>query len=267
MPRRVSEKRNETKSVRAVDRAIEILQAFSIDKPLMSVLDIQKKVRLSRPTVYRLLETLQSHNLIRVHGEPQRFSLDYGIGRLAQNWTASVDPILVGRPLVEKLHNQTKETVALAVLRGNEHFYVMELKSPHVLSMSRGIGPVGHLTRGATGKTILAFMNDDDREAVLRTTPKDVDKVRLAKDLSAVRANGYWVAHSEIFAGAIGIAAPYFDASNRVAGSLIAYGPEARFDKERIRTVTQQVVAYANELSVALGHMPSGERTVAPWRK
>ena len=46
-----------------------------------------------------------------------------------------------------------------------------------MLSMSRGIVPVGHLTRGATGKTILAFMNDNDREVVLRTIPKDVDKV------------------------------------------------------------------------------------------
>ena len=226
----------------------------------MSVFDIQKKVRLSRPTVYRLLETLEARNFVRVHGEPQRYSLDYGVGRLAQNWIASVDPIVTGHPLVEKLRSQTNETVALAVLRGYEHFYAMELKSQHVLSMSRGIGPVGHLTRGATGKTILAFMNDNDREVVLRTIPKDVDKVRLAKDLSFVRANGFWVAHSEVFAGAIGIAAPFFDASNRVLGSLIAYGPEARFDKERIRSVTQQVVACAKELSVALGHTPSGGR-------
>lgn len=92
---------------------------------------------------------------------------------------------------------------------------------------------------------------------VLRTASKDVDKGRLAKDLSFIRANGYWVAHSEIFAGAIGIAAPYFDSSSRVAGSLIAFGPEVRFDKERIRSVTQQVVASASDLSAAIGHMSS----------
>ncbi|MBS2085448.1 helix-turn-helix domain-containing protein, partial [Klebsiella pneumoniae] len=37
-------------SVRAVDRAIAILQCFSADQPAMSVIDIQKRVGLSRPT-------------------------------------------------------------------------------------------------------------------------------------------------------------------------------------------------------------------------
>lgn len=68
-------------SVRAVDRAIEILQYFSADKPSMSVLDIQERVSLSRPTLYRLLQTLASKGLVRAFGDTQRFSLDYGGGQ------------------------------------------------------------------------------------------------------------------------------------------------------------------------------------------
>src|SRR5882757_10603856 len=145
-------KNDQVKGVRAVDRAVEILRSFSAEKASMSVLEIQEKVGLSRPTLYRLLETLASHGLIRTHGTPQRFSLDYGVGQLAQNWMAGLDPIAAGQPIVERLHEETKETVDLMVLRGLQHICVLELPSPHVLSMARGIGPMGHLGHGASGR-------------------------------------------------------------------------------------------------------------------
>ena len=61
--------------VRAVDRAIAILQCFTPDQPAMSVIEIQKRVGLSRPTLYRLLQTLAQRDLIQAEGEPQRFRL------------------------------------------------------------------------------------------------------------------------------------------------------------------------------------------------
>jgi IclR family transcriptional regulator, acetate operon repressor len=252
MPRAAA---NKIKSVRAIDRAIEILNAFSADKPSMSVLEIEKKVGLNRPTVYRLLETLASHGLIRTHGTPQRFSLDYGVGRLAQNWMAGLDPVAAGQPIIERLHEETRETVALMILRGRQHFCVLELPSPHVLSMARGIGPMGHLGRGASGKTILAFMDDKDTEAVLRTLPKGLDRKAVLTDLAGIRRDSVRVSRSEIFDGAVGVAAPYFDHNGRVAGSIIVYGPEIRFSEQRIAQIRRRVVDSAAELSAALGHV------------
>jgi IclR family acetate operon transcriptional repressor len=245
--------------VRSVHRALDILDVFTPETPSVSVVEIQKKVRLSRPTVYRLLETLAAHGFIRVHGAPSRYSLDYTVGRLAQNWLAGMEPAVVGRPFAERLHDQTMETVALAIVRGHQHFYVLELVGRHVLSMSRGIGPMDHLSRGASGKAILAFLNENDRKIVLRTSPKDLDRDALLKELDFIRANKFWVARSEVFAGAVGIAAPYFDATNRVVGSMIVFGPEVRFSDERIANTTSQVVKCAEELSAAMGHAASRE--------
>jgi IclR family transcriptional regulator, acetate operon repressor len=221
----------------------------------MSVLDIQKKVRLSRPTLYRLLETLASHGFVRAHGTPQRFSLDYALGQLAQNWQAGLDPIAAGQPIIERLHEETKETVALMVLRGHQHVCVLELPSPHVLSMSRGIGPTTHLATGSSGKAILAFMTEKDIETVLRTAPKDVDRDVVLADLAATRRDKVRVSRGEIIGGAVGIAAPYFDNANRVIGSIIVFGPDVRFDEERIAKVKRRVVEAAAELSSALGQV------------
>ena len=246
-------------SVRSVNRAIAILKAFSIGKPSMSVIEIQGKVNFSRPTVYRLLETLVAQGLVRAHGTPQRFSLDYEVGRLGQTWVAGLDPVVSGLPILERLHQETKETVSLALTRERQHLYVWEMPSPHVMSMSRGIGPMDHLTRGASGKVILAFMNEEDRDSVLLTTPKDIDKKYLLKQLEKIRRDKYYVARGEIFPGAVGIAAPYFDRSNCVTGAVVVYGPEVRFSDKTITKTIKLVVESALAISATLGHVGSLE--------
>src|SRR6266849_4173336 len=104
---------NKIKTVRAVERAIEILQSFSVGKPSMSVVELQKTVRLSRPTLYRLLHTLVAKGLVRADGEPQRFTLDHGVAQLAHVWMSALDASNAAGPIISRLRDQTGETSAL----------------------------------------------------------------------------------------------------------------------------------------------------------
>jgi IclR family transcriptional regulator, acetate operon repressor len=262
MPR-VKNPKSQTGTVRAVERAIEILEAFS-NKSSMSVLEIQKAVGLSRPTLYRILETLASKGLVRAHGIPQRFSLDYAVGRLAQSWLSGLDLVAAARPILERLHEESKETVGLMVLRDQQSMCVLELPSPHALAMMRGIGPMGHLARGASGKAILAFANDEVREAILKALPKDIDKRRLLDDLAKVRLQGFRVSRGEVFTGAISIAVPYFNHTHSVAGSIAVYAPEARVTDDWVAWMTKRITVGAAELSAALGYKSSGTPVSRP---
>jgi IclR family acetate operon transcriptional repressor len=254
-------------NVRAVERAVEILEVFSEGKPSMSVLEIQKQVGLSRPTVYRLLETLASKGLIRADGTPQRFSLDYGVAKLAQSWLSGLDPVAAARPILGRLHDETKETVALMIVRDQQSLGVLEFPSPQVLAISRGIGPMGHIARGASGKAMLAFMDDKSIEAALKTLPKEIDKTRLLDDLAGIRRDGFRISRGEVFAGAVAIAAPYFDHMRRVAGSIGVFAPEVRLNEEWITRTAKRVVAAAAELSAALGCNPSNDGRLKTMRR
>jgi IclR family transcriptional regulator, acetate operon repressor len=246
-----------SKNVRAIERAVDILECFSPDKPWMSVLEIQRKVPLSRPTLYRLLQTLMSKNLVRVEGNPQRFALDFGVGRLARSWITGVDVIALARPILESIRTATGETTALLVRRGDLRQCVAELVSPQVLAISHGVGRADHLWRGASGKVILAFMEDHELADVMRTLPKSMDKAALAADLSRARRDGYFISRGEMFLGAIAIAAPFFDHTSRVTGSLGVFGPEARLDKRWVARTASLVARSAAELSTASGHLVS----------
>src|SRR5262249_47608411 len=113
----------------------------------------------------------------------------------------------------------------------------------------------------ASGKAILAFLDANELAEITRALPKTFNKAALAADLSHTRDDGYFVSRGEVFVGAIAIAAPFFDHTGSVAGSVGAFGPDARFDEQRILKAGAHVVNSAAALSIACGHLAAGGRT------
>ena len=101
-----------TDNVRAVTRALEILLAFTPSDIELSPAELLQRVDLSRPTLYRLLYTLQESGFLVSVGEPQRFRLGPSVARLAHVWTASLDISALAEPVLRRIWNQTHETVA-----------------------------------------------------------------------------------------------------------------------------------------------------------
>jgi DNA-binding IclR family transcriptional regulator len=258
---------NKMKTVRAVERAIEILQSFSVDKPSMSVIELQKKVRLSRPTLYRLLHTLTMKGLVRAEGEPQRFTLDQGVARLAHVWMSALDIVNAAEPILSRLRDQTGETCGLYVLRGNLRTCVLEKASQSVLSITNGVGGPGlPLFRGASGRAILAFSNEKPTAGlVLQNLPHGISKKRFLEDLARIREDGFAVSRGEIIVGSVAIAAPVFNRTG-VVGSISVAGPQARIDDSWIANSAKLVVVGATQLSATLGHMAATSVTSDPGK-
>jgi DNA-binding IclR family transcriptional regulator len=267
--KRMKDKSNERSSgmssVRAVDRAIAILQSFTPEQPTMSVVELQRRVGLSRPTLYRLLHTLSARGLVDAIGDPQRFRLAHGVMQLAHVWLKGLDPIEVARPILEKLRDRTGETAALFTLQDDRVVCVLECKSQHVLSISRGVGHAVTIAQGATGKAILAFVAADRRAAFLARVRGDAQRDQLGKTLALARQNGYALSHGEIFAGAVAVAAPFFDHQGFVVGSIGLYGPDARLNDDQVSQFARLVVDAGHRISMLLG--ARGPLTPSPTEK
>ena len=241
-------------SVRAVDRSIAILQSFTAEQPLMSVIELQKKVGLSRPTLYRLLHTLASRGLIQAEGDPQRFRLAHGVMSLAHVWLKALDVVNTARPIVEELRDRTGETAALFRLQEDRGICILECESRHVLSISRGIGDSLTLAQGATGKAMLAFMEPDRQSEFLTRLPKDASRAQLEDALRLAKRKGYATSRGEIFLGAVAVSAPYFDHRGSVVGSIGIYGPSARVNDDGIAEFAKLVTEAGRKISRLLGY-------------
>ncbi len=232
------EREEDGKTIRSIERAFDVLSCFDRITPQLSVTDLQKRLGLSRPTLYRILATLEGKGIVRSYGEPQRFELAHGASRLAANWIGSDDFIRAARPILRRLWQETEETVALFVAGGDgDKICIDELQSPQALTFTRGVGFSERLSVGASGKSMLAFMPEGEKIA----------------ELDEVRARGVCVSEGEIIEGAVAIAAPVFGADGRVAGGLCLFGPEVRLHGERREHCIRSVRAASGEISRALG--------------
>jgi DNA-binding IclR family transcriptional regulator len=242
-----------TENVRAVGRALEVLLAFSEADVELSAGELLKRVDLSRPTLYRLIYTLEEHGFLVSVGEPQRFRLGPSVARLARAWKSTLDLGTLAQPVLRRIWEATQETVVMVVPQGNMRLHVAELPSPQPLNFRRGVGYTERLVLGATGRAILAFI--DPTPALLRSQLQGT-QVRL-KDLeaklSATRKRGYATSHNELISGAVAVAAPFFDRHAQVAGSVGVLGPEVRLNSARQKEVAKILLAESAKLSEALG--------------
>lgn len=240
--------------VRAVDRALEILLAFTPADNELSVGDLLKRVDLSRPTLYRLLHTLEQRGFVLSAGEPQRFRLGPSVARLAHVWTSTQHMGAIAQPMMQRLRERTGETVALFVPQGMYRVCVAELPSNQPLSFKRGIGYSERIVVGASGRAILAHTVLEEGGLAAYAEGTKVDLSGYPKELESIRQRGYATSRDELLQGAVAIAAPCFNGAGQVAGSIAVFGPSARVHAPEVEIFGKLLVVEARALSKALGN-------------
>lgn len=240
-------------SVRAVDRALEILMAFTAADFELSAAELLKRVELSRPTLYRLLNTLEQSGFLVAVGDPQKFRLGPAVAHLAHVWTASVDIAEIARPILRDIWEQTGETVALFVPQGANRMCIAELPSTQPLSFKRGVGYRERIVLGASGRAILAYADATPADLKAWAKGTGVDLEKYSAELAQTRKRGYAISKEELIPGAVAVAAPFFHGSGQVAGSIGVFGPSVRLAGERIEALGKLLVKEAKVMSKALG--------------
>jgi DNA-binding IclR family transcriptional regulator len=242
-------------TVRSVERAIAILFCFTRGSALKTAAEIQAELGISRPTVYRLLQTLQHHGLVRGSGEPLRYALDHRVMSLADAWLSQIDVVRCAEEGMADLWARTDETVGLYVPLGDgTRIAVSELRSKQPLSLGLGIGHTASLTQGASGRAILAFFEPARVEQALKSVPDAGVREQTRADIERIQQQGYSVTISERIAGAVAIAAPIFNHLGAVAASLCLFGPETRLVEDLRRRYISLVVNAADKISTTMGY-------------
>ena len=245
--------------VRAVGRALDVLAAFGPKQHDLLVADLVKIVGLTRPTLYRLLATLEKRGFVSSSGEPQRFRLGPSVARLAHVWSSTLDLSTIARPVMTEAWTFTAETLALFVPRGDMRLCIAEIPSPQPLSFRRGVGYSEKLVRGASGRAILAFtpLQAGQLEAYAAGTNADLGWLR--DQLALTRERGYAMGHNELIQGAYAVAVPFFDGSGTVAGSLGVFGPDVRLTEARVHEFGVFLRAMAARITSDLGGTPPSQ--------
>jgi DNA-binding IclR family transcriptional regulator len=235
-----------TSRVQSVDRAVQLLQAVAAAAPDDSTAArLGEACGINRATAWRILHTLEVHDVVSCDRDTGRWSVGGAIVDLAQS--AGAETLLArAHPHLESLSAKTGETAALAVWRLGALTYVDEVRPPAVVSAS-WLGQTVPLHATSTGKVLLAFGEVElPRGRLERFTPTTVTtRAALEVELERVRTDGFATCRGELDTSAWGVSAPVRDRAGRLVAMLSIWGPGTRVTDQRLAALGPLVRATA----------------------
>ena len=225
-------------------RVTQVLDAFAESANDLGVTEIARELGCSKSVVHRILATLVDTGYVAADPTTHRYRLGTKALRLARAGSADGELRRRALPHLQAVRERTGESATLSLLRGHVRVYAQQLESRHVVRQTVEVGSEAPLHLGASGKAILAFLDDPHAAA-----PRSAS---LEASLERIRRRGYAVSRGERIPGASSVAAPVFDHAG-VIGSISAAGVLARSDARRIARYGAVVIAEARALSRELG--------------
>lgn len=242
-------------AIRSVYRAVDILVCLSNGIDTLS--EITARTHLSKPTVYRLLKTLEELLMVTQDPKTHHYYLGPLVHQIASNPETN-HQYLTSCAFEELrcLWENSGETVELNTMVGLRYARIYEIPSKYDLKVINGPDPVGAVYVGAPAKVLLSQFDDDELNAIVRnikltrvTESSVVDRVQLLRQVRKVRERGYEISLGERIPGAMCVSAPVKNYYWPVALALI--GPEMRLKPNLQRTI-EEVVASADRISAAV---------------
>jgi DNA-binding IclR family transcriptional regulator len=227
-----------TATIRAVERAIAVLCAFSRETPSLGVTELAERLDLTKSTVHRMLQVLLAHGLVAQDPARRTYTLGYRILALAQAVPGEANLRAICLPHMRALRSVTNETISLYGAAGDVRVCLEELESPQMLRMSAGVGRCFPLDRGSASYALL--IDGPEGEPWRRMTSL-LSAERQTQLLAATRLahqRGYALSSGETVEGAASIAAPIRGVDGGVVAALSVGGPASRFTDDAIARYT-----------------------------
>jgi DNA-binding IclR family transcriptional regulator len=228
-------------AVRSVYRAMDILTCLSSGTDTLT--EITDCTNLNKPTVYRLLKTLEEVRMVTQDPITHHYYLGPLIQKIASNpGTNHHYLITCAMPELRQLWEATGETVELNIMIGLQYARIYEIPSRYELKVIAGPDPVGPIFVGATAKVLLSQLDNPELKAALKnikishvTEHSVTDRAELMAQAQEIRNQGYAISLGERIDGALCISVPVKNYFWPVALSIV--GPEMRFSPRAEKTL------------------------------
>lgn len=247
----------------SLERAVAILDCFTLESPVLGVRDVARKTNLSSSTAGRLMAAMKELGILNQDPE----TLAYMMGSRALAWagiyTVTSDVRTLSLPVMVRLQEQTRETISLYVMEGNDRVCVERLESPETVRIVARVGRRIPLYAGSAGKVFLAYLPESRKDEILanlklvpmtKRTITDLDELKT--NLNKIQRLGYAVSKGEWVLEASGVAAPIFDQFGRISAALTISGPSQRFTEDKIHEIAVLLKPAVEEISRELGYYP-----------
>jgi IclR family transcriptional regulator, acetate operon repressor len=247
--------------IQALDRAFLILDVIADAGGEAKLTEIAALAGLNISTCHHLISTLHNWGYVARGPNGRSYVLGSRILHLSAACLRQVDLPRRAQSFVDRLNDQTREAVQLAIMQDTNLVNVLRREARHAVRVDASLGGnsnAAHAT--ATGKAILAWLPPTELDRIVADkgltafTPHTITDIdSLKEDLRLTRRNGFAIDREEFQLGVICLGAAIRDHAGAVVGSISVSSPVFRATPEYINQIRIHLIAAADELSTELG--------------
>ena len=226
--------------VESLARGLEVIRSFDRLHLKQTISQISERTMLARPTVLRLLITLEELGYVRC--QDNHYSLTPKVVDLGMAYISSLGLYGAAKPHMENLSKEVDQTVSLAELDGSDIVYTGRVEVPKIVSVSMTVGSRLPSASTALGRVLLAAIPDTELHTVLSTPSLSmfIPRTRFTAEqirprLHTVREQGWAESDEDLQYGVQAIAAPLHGEDGRVVAAIGLGTHTSEIGKEIVR--------------------------------
>jgi DNA-binding IclR family transcriptional regulator len=245
--------------VPAVEQASRVLLCLGEgDRFKMRLTDICKQVGIHKSKGHTILNTLMKFGLVEKDPHAKTYSLGPALIFLSRYVLENLNYTDIVSPFLEDLAKETNGAALFGLINGEYVFVIAKREGNQNIGFSTRLGHRFHITLGAHGKAIVAFLPEAEREKILSKKRvhfhgSDISRLnmkRLRDELAKCRQLGYAQDVGEITPGVNFVSAPVFGVQEKIIGCIILIGT---FAESLIEKYGHKTADVARQISYKLG--------------
>ncbi len=249
-----------TQPISAVVTTLSIVEAMAEYGAPIGVSELAKLVNTAKPRTYRHLRTLLGKRYVTQDADTDKYFLTLKFLHLGQTVATNMSFMNEAQREMPKLRD--KANLSVSIGQAEEHgVRILDiLRHRSTIEITTPPGTLLDFHSSAQGKIVLAFgssvlLNQQFGKTLeQRTDHTLVEKQALRAEVEQVRKRGWAVAPEEAMIGINALAAPIFDASGDLAGTITIVGSIQHLPAEPTAYIVAAVRDAAAGISTRLGY-------------
>jgi DNA-binding IclR family transcriptional regulator len=243
--------------VPAMERAQDVLDLITRAPGILKMAEINKKLDISKSTLFNLLLTLEELRWIE-KDQQEHYCPGMKLGMWGNSYFQQFDLVQLFVKEAAAVKESLNESIQLAKLEGENVLYLAKADAPSKVQMVSGPGSRMPAHATGLGKMLLSSL---DKESIDRLYPERVlpqltpytlgTKEELIDHLATIKNQGYALDLEEGVMGFRCVAAPIYDVTGTMIAAVSVSIPLHNWDQKR-NQAENEITLLSKRLSMSL---------------
>lgn len=242
-----------------LQRGLEILEHLVEQEQEVSQKEVAEHLGFPANSTMRIMNALEHHGYVIRNPANKKYRLSGKMGSMQSRSALQKNLMQHAIGEMEKLRDRLKETVVITIVSNGEGVILEQVQGLHPFRFVCDPGIRQPLHATASCKVILAYMDPEERDALMegveftRFTSNTIRSASaMRKELEEIRSVGYAVDRAELADGIHCASAAIIDRGGRPVASVTVTGPSFRMSLEDLPGIGAVVREHCARISESL---------------